>query len=66
LNGDASKIIVGGDSAGGNLSAVMTQLTKERQGPSIAAQVLLYPGSDLNLGYQSVQEYGEAMGWTWN
>jgi acetyl esterase len=62
LNGDASKIIVGGDSAGGNLSAVMTQLTKDRQGPSIAAQVLLYPGSDLNLGYQSVLEYGEGYG----
>jgi acetyl esterase len=38
---------VAGDSAGGNLAAVACQLAKQRGGPRIAYQVLLYPAVDL-------------------
>jgi acetyl esterase len=39
-------LIVGGDSAGGNLTAVMTQRARARGGPAIAMQVLVYPAVD--------------------
>ncbi|NWL19158.1 alpha/beta hydrolase [Pseudomonas umsongensis] len=38
-------LIVAGDSAGGNLAAVISILARDRQGPEIAAQVLLYPST---------------------
>ena len=40
---DASRLAVMGDSVGGNMAAVITMLAKERRGPTIAYQVLLYP-----------------------
>jgi acetyl esterase len=47
FGGDASQIAVAGDSAGGNLATVVCQLAKQRGGPRIAYQVLLYPAVDL-------------------
>jgi acetyl esterase len=47
LGGDASKLVVGGDSAGGNLSAVVAQ-TCRTEGPRLAAQFLIYPGIDFS------------------
>ena len=47
IGGDAARIAVAGDSAGGNLAAVVCQLAKQRGGPQIAYQVLLYPAVDL-------------------
>ena len=52
-NGDPSRIAVGGDSAGGNLAAVIPLMAKDRQGPAIAYQVLLYPGTDFSFDTQS-------------
>ncbi len=49
LNIDSNKIAVGGDSAGGNLAAVVSILAKERQGPSIVHQLLIYP----SLGFKN-------------
>ncbi|QKS71167.1 alpha/beta hydrolase [Paenalkalicoccus suaedae] len=43
LKGDPSKISVAGDSAGGNLATVVSMMSRDRNGPSIASQVLLYP-----------------------
>ncbi|MEJ2870483.1 alpha/beta hydrolase [Actinomycetospora sp. OC33-EN08] len=43
LGGDPSQIVVAGDSAGGNLAAVVALMSRDRGGPSIAFQVLLYP-----------------------
>ena len=43
LNVDASRLAIMGDSVGGNMAAVITLLAKERGGPKIAYQVLLYP-----------------------
>jgi acetyl esterase len=47
FNGDSSRIAIAGDSAGGNLAAVVSLLAKERQGPKILKQVLIYPNTDL-------------------
>jgi acetyl esterase len=46
LGGDASRVAVMGDSAGGNLSAAIALLARERGGPKLAAQVLVYPALD--------------------
>ena len=47
IGGDAARLAVAGDSAGGNLATVACQLAKQRGGPSIAYQVLVYPTVDL-------------------
>jgi acetyl esterase len=47
LGGDARKLVVGGDSAGGNLSAVVALACRE-SGPALAAQFLIYPGVDFS------------------
>ncbi|MET0864635.1 MAG: alpha/beta hydrolase [Nakamurella sp.] len=44
---DANRIAVMGDSAGGNLAAVVCQLLRDRGGPAIVHQALLYPATDL-------------------
>ena len=44
LAGQFDKIIVGGDSAGGNLSAAVALKARDLGGPKIAGQVLIYPG----------------------
>ncbi|MBP3952933.1 alpha/beta hydrolase [Bacillus sp. YZJH907-2] len=43
LNGDPTKIAVAGDSSGGNLATVVTLMSRDRNGPAIQAQALLYP-----------------------
>jgi len=62
-NGDASRLTVGGDSAGGNLSAVVALMSKEKGGPEISKQVLLYPTTDMRAGekhrYPSYEKNGE-------
>lgn len=47
--GDPARVAVAGDSAGGNLAAVLCLLAKERGGPAIAFQALLYPVVDFDL-----------------
>ena len=60
LGADPERLAVTGDSAGGNLSAVICQLARSRQGPPIAFQVLVYPvmSLDLNALYPSRTEMG--------
>ncbi len=43
LGGDADQLVVGGDSAGGNLAAAITLKARDEAGPSIAFQLLIYP-----------------------
>ncbi|MGV0775951.1 alpha/beta hydrolase [Mycolicibacterium elephantis] len=45
LGGDPSRIAVAGDSAGGNISAVMTQLARDQDGPPLVFQLLWYPST---------------------
>lgn len=51
---DPARCAVGGDSAGGNLSAVVANGT-----PGLSHQVLVYPATDLTLGHPSVRANGE-------
>ncbi|MGJ9457816.1 alpha/beta hydrolase [Oceanobacillus sp. CF4.6] len=53
------KIAVGGDSAGGNLAAVVPLMAKDRGGPSISLQILLYPGTDFSMDSNSYVENGK-------
>lgn len=47
LGGDPDRIAVGGDSAGGNLAAVVSQLARDAGAPKLAAQLLVYPAVDF-------------------
>jgi len=47
LNIDENKIVVSGDSAGGNFSAVLTLMAKDRKDFKIAKQILIYPATNL-------------------
>jgi len=53
---DASRLMVGGDSAGGNLAAVVAIAARDGEGPAIAAQVLIYPAIDFALTHPSHRE----------
>ena len=53
IGGDPDRIAVGGDSAGGNLSAVVSLLARERGGPSLVHQLLVYPVVDFSFETRS-------------
>src|SRR5262249_25963426 len=60
LNADAARLAVAGDSAGGNLAAVVALLARERGGPAIAFQLLGYPITDPRMQTVSYTENAEA------
>ena len=47
LGGDASRLAVCGDSAGGNLSAVVSHMARDAGGPALAFAALIYPAVDM-------------------
>ncbi len=51
INADPRLLAVGGDSAGGLLATVATMMARDRKGPAITLQVLLYPDTDGHAGY---------------
>src|SRR3984885_591599 len=53
---DASRLTVGGDSAGGNLAAVVAIAARDGNGPEIAGQVLIYPATDFAMTHPSHRE----------
>jgi acetyl esterase len=53
---DASRLMVGGDSAGGNLAAVVALAARDGDGPAIAGQVLIYPATDFSMKHPSHRE----------
>ena len=55
LNIDPSKIAVGGDSAGGNLAAVVAQMAQDSREFSVALQALIYPITDHSREYPSYE-----------
>src|SRR5437879_3626445 len=56
---DASRLAVGGDSAGGNLAAVVALLARGKGAPAIAVQVLIYPVTDLVGETRSYRDFAE-------
>lgn len=59
LGVDAARIAVGGDSAGGNLAAVVALAARDAGGPALAFQLLIYPAVDQRLGHPSIEKNGE-------
>ena len=57
---DPARLAVWGDSAGGNMTAAVCLMARDRGGPSIAAQVLIYPCLTDNLSSDSYVRYAEA------
>lgn len=57
LNGIASNITVGGDSAGGNLSAAVCLRSRYENGPKISAQILIYPVTNMTTDTGSHNEF---------
>ncbi|MBS1892964.1 MAG: alpha/beta hydrolase [Actinobacteria bacterium] len=55
--GDPSRVAVGGDSAGGNLAAALALMARDRSGPRIVFQLLVYPSVMLRM---SSAEFGDA------
>jgi len=55
LGVDAARLVVGGDSAGGNLSAV-TAIAVRESGPKLAGQLLIYPSTDFRMNHPSHSE----------
>ena len=73
LNADASRLAVGGDSAGGNLAAAVSLMARDRGGLDVGFQLLVYPVTDRNYntgsyvdnadGYQLSRD---GMIWYWD
>ena len=57
LGVDAGRIAVGGDSAGGMLAAIVTQLAREKGGLKIACQLLLFPNTQIGRETSSLKEF---------
>jgi acetyl esterase len=51
---DSSRVAVAGDSVGGNMTAAITLMAKQRSGPELAAQVLFYPVTDASFETDSL------------
>jgi acetyl esterase len=70
---DGTRIAVAGDSVGGNMSAALTLLAKERGDVSFTAQVLFYPVTDASFDTESYHRFAqgyfltlEGMKWFWD
>jgi acetyl esterase len=73
MNIDSSRLAVVGDSVGGNMTAAVTILAKQRGGPKITHQVLLYPVTDSGFDTASYEQFADgpwltkaAMKWFWD
>ena len=73
IGGDPKRIAVAGDSAGGNLAAVVSLMARDRGTPSIDHQLLIYPVTDHSFETRSYQENAEGylltrdlMRWFWD
>lgn len=73
VGGDAWRVVVCGDSAGGNLAAVTALMARDRSGPRIAAQLLIYPVIAADFDNESYRLFGKgfynpkpAMQWYWD
>ncbi|HTY56312.1 MAG TPA: alpha/beta hydrolase, partial [Candidatus Binataceae bacterium] len=72
IGGDPAQIAIGGDSAGGNLTAVVALMARENGKPKLKFQLLVYPVTDASMDSKSMKECGdgyfltaEMMVWFW-
>jgi acetyl esterase len=72
IGADPERLAVGGDSSGGNLAAVVARRARDRGGPRVAAELLIYPVTDFDLDTPSYLDMGtgygltrETMRWYW-
>jgi acetyl esterase len=70
---DPNRLVIAGDSVGGNMAAVVALMAKERSGPKIVAQLLFYPVTDASMSTGSYTEFADgpwltkkAMSWFWD
>ncbi|MEU2356253.1 alpha/beta hydrolase [Streptomyces misionensis] len=70
---DGSRLAVAGDSVGGNMTAALTLMAKERGGPALAQQVLFYPVTDASFDTPSYHQFAtgyflrrDGMQWFWD
>ena len=70
---DPGRMAVAGDSVGGNMTAALTLMAKQRGGPRIAAQLLYYPVTDASFDTGSYHQFAtgywlrrDAMQWFWD
>jgi acetyl esterase len=70
---DAARIAIAGDSVGGNMTAALTLMAKERSGPSLVAQLLFYQVTNASFDTDSYREFAtgyflrrDAMRWFWD
>lgn len=70
---DASRLVLLGDSVGGNMATVVAMMCKDRGGPEIAYQILFYPVTDANFDTGTYREFAqgyflerEGMKWFWD
>jgi acetyl esterase len=73
LGVDSARIAIGGDSAGGNLTACVALVARDRGGPGLVHQLLVYPVTDATFETPSYQQNAQgyfltrdAMEWFWN
>ena len=73
VGGDARRVAVGGDSAGGNLAAVTALMARDRGGPVLAGQLLIYPVIAPDFDNESYRLFGKgfynpkpALQWYWD
>lgn len=72
FGGDPQRLAVGGDSSGGNLAAVTALACRDRQGPVLCHQLLIYPVTNYNFATESYQQNAKgyvltkrSMQWFW-
>jgi acetyl esterase len=70
---DMNRVVIAGDSVGGNMTAVIALLAKERGGPVFKAQVMFYPVTDASMSTKSYEEFAQgpwlthdSMRWFWD
>lgn len=59
INALPGKLAIGGDSAGGNLTAVVAQMARDQGGPRLDFQLLIYPATDFDFDGPSMRENAE-------
>lgn len=59
LGADTTRLAIAGDSSGGNLAAAVALLARDRGGPAIAHQLLVYPNTDCRAQTPSMREMND-------